>query len=128
MRVEPKFYHCKMCGNLSGMILDSGVVPVCCGAPMTLLKVNTEDASTEKHVPQIEVHGNTVTVTVGSVEHPMEDKHYIQWIYIETAKGGQRKSLAPSEKPVASFALTSDDTLIAAYEYCNLHGLWKATL
>lgn len=123
---EQKFYICKHCGNLVGMLFDSGVKPVCCGEAMTELVPNTVDASAEKHVPVIEVSGNTVTVKVGSVPHPMLPEHHIQWIYIQTKEGGQRKCLAAGEAPSASFALTEGDTVLAAYEYCNLHGLWMA--
>lgn len=128
MSTEPKFYICKHCGNLVGVIHESGVPMVCCGENMTEIKANTVDAAKEKHVPVITVSGSTVTVAVGSVEHPMTAEHYIQWVYIETEKGGQRKSFKPGDKPVVSFALTADDKMVAAYEYCNLHGLWKATV
>ena len=87
---------------------------------------NTTDAAGEKHVPVIKVEGQMVTVTVGSVEHPMLEAHYIEWIMLETKDGRQRKALKPGEKPVATFALTEGDSVVAAYEYCNLHGLWKA--
>ena len=86
----------------------------------------TTDAAQEKHVPVIQKEGNKVTVTVGEVEHPMLEEHYIQWISIETKEGNQRKILKPGEAPTAVFMLTESDELIAAYEYCNLHGLWKA--
>lgn len=128
MHTEPKFYYCKKCGNLVGMVHDSGVNPVCCGEDMAVLTANTVDASKEKHVPVVSVSGSTVTVKVGSVEHPMTAEHSIQWIYLETSKGGQKKNLSPGEKPEAVFALAGDDKLIAAYEYCNLHGLWKASV
>ena len=95
---------------------------------MQLLTANTTDAAGEKHVPVIAVDGKTVTVTVGAVEHPMLDVHFIEWILLETKEGRQRKTLKPGEKPEAVFALTDDDEVIAAYEYCNLHGLWKATM
>jgi len=110
------------------MVHDSGVTPVCCGEDMTVLVANTVDASKEKHVPVITVEGKTVTVKIGSVEHPMTQEHWIQWVYLETAKGGQKKTLNPGDKPEVVFSLTDDDTLIAAYEYCNLHGLWKASV
>lgn len=128
MHTEPKFYYCKKCGNLIGMVHASGVTPVCCGEDMTVLVANTVDASKEKHVPVITVEGKTVTVKIGSVEHPMTQEHWIQWVYLETAKGGQKKTLNPGDKPEVVFSLTDDDTLIAAYEYCNLHGLWKASV
>ena len=90
------------------------------------LTANTTDGAYEKHVPVFEQIGNQVNVTVGSVEHPMLDVHYIEWIALETKKGAQFKKLAPGEAPKASFLLTEDDELVAVYEYCNLHGLWKA--
>ncbi|NLZ69343.1 MAG: desulfoferrodoxin [Spirochaetales bacterium] len=121
-----RFYRCKHCGNIIGKIYDSGVPVVCCGENMYELVANTTDAATEKHVPVIKVEGNLVTVTVGSVEHPMLDNHFIQWIYLQTKQGGQRKSLNPGDKPQVVFALAPNDEAVAAYEYCNLHGLWKA--
>jgi superoxide reductase len=128
MNTEPKFYVCKKCGNLVGMLHASGAKMVCCGEEMTELVANTVDASKEKHVPVIAVSGSTVNVKIGAVEHPMTAEHYIQWVYLETTKGGQRKTLNPGEKPEVSFALTADDKPIAAFAYCNLHGLWKASV
>ena len=122
------FFKCEHCGNIIVHINDSGVRCVCCGEEMKRLEPNTTDAAGEKHVPVIKVEGQNVTVTVGSVEHPMLDAHYIMWILLETKEGRQRKSLKPGAKPVATFALTEGDTVIAAYEYCNLHGLWKADM
>ena len=87
---------------------------------------NTSDGAGEKHVPVVQVDGQTVTVTVGSVEHPMLEAHSIQWILLETKEGRQRKALKPGDKPTAVFALAPGDTAVAAYEYCNLHGLWKS--
>ena len=122
---EVKFFICKHCGNLVGLIHEGGGQLVCCGDSMTELKANTTDAAQEKHVPVVEISGNTVTVKVGSVTHPMEEKHFIQWIYIQTEQGGQRKAFKPGDKPEAVFELTAGDKFVAAYEYCNLHGLWK---
>ena len=122
------FFKCEHCGNIIAHINDSGVRCVCCGEEMKRLEPNTTDAAGEKHVPVIKVEGQNVTVTVGSVEHPMLDAHYIMWILLETKEGRQRKSLKPGAKPVATFALTEGDTVIAAYEYCNLHGLWKVDM
>ena len=93
---------------------------------MKALTPNTSDGAGEKHVPIIKTEGNLITVAVGSVEHPMLEAHYIEWIMLETKQGRQRKTLKPGEKPVAVFALTDGDEAVAAYEYCNLHGLWKA--
>ena len=120
------FYRCRHCGNIIAHIQDSGVRCHCCGEEMELLTPNTTDAAGEKHVPVIEQNGQLVTVTVGSVEHPMLEAHFIQWILLETREGRQRKMLKPGDKPAAAFALTEGDEVIAAYEYCNLHGLWKS--
>lgn len=95
---------------------------------MSELVPNTTDASSEKHVPVITVEGNTVRVNVGSVPHPMTAEHYISWVYIQTEKGGQRKILEPTDQPTVDFNLTGDDKIIAAFAYCNLHGLWKAEI
>ena len=123
---KTKFYLCEHCKNLIGMVNDASVPVVCCGSKMTALVPNTTEAAGEKHLPIIEKNGNIVTVNIGSVNHPMTEEHSIQWVYIETKKGGQRKNLVPNEAPNVSFALTEDDEIIAAYAYCNLHGLWKA--
>ncbi len=121
-----KFYVCEKCGNLVSMVKESGVPMMCCGQKMTELVPGTSDGAVEKHVPVYTVDGDKVSVTVGSVEHPMLDAHYIEWIAIETEKGTQTKSLKPGDAPKAEFALTPDDSLVAVYAYCNLHGLWKA--
>lgn len=128
MCTEPMFYVCKKCGNLVGMVHASGVPMICCGEEMTALTANTVDASKEKHVPVITVSGNSVNVKIGAVEHPMTAEHSIQWVYLETSMGGQRKCLSPGEKPETTFALTAGEKAIAAYEFCNLHGLWKASV
>ena len=123
-----KFYICEHCGNLVGVINDSGVPMVCCGQKMTKIEAGVVEASREKHIPVAKVEGNKVTVTIGSVEHPMAEEHSILWVYLETDKGGQRKSLEVGKAPVVSFALTEDEKPIAAYAYCNLHGLWKTEI
>ncbi len=125
---ETKFYICRHCGNIIAKVHDSGVPVVCCGEAMQELLPNTTDAAQEKHVPQISVQGSLVTVTVGSVEHPMTEQHFIQWITLETQQGIQRKALHPNEAPKAAFALAEGDAPVAAYAYCNLHGLWKASV
>ncbi len=121
-----RFFRCEHCGNIIEMINDAGVPVMCCGQKMTELIPGTVDAALEKHVPVYTVEGNKVMVTVGAVEHPMLPEHYIQWIAIETKQGSQRKTLSPGEKPAACFTLCEGDELVAVYEYCNLHGLWKA--
>ena len=122
-----RFYKCMHCGNIIGVIHNAGVPMMCCGEKMTELVPGTVDASLEKHVPVVSVDGNIVTVKVGEVEHPMLDEHYIQWVYLQTDRGGQRKCLKPGEKPEVRFALC-DETPVAVFEYCNLHGLWKADI
>lgn len=110
------------------MLHASGSPMTCCGDTMQEVEPNTVDAATEKHVPVITVDGDTVKVAVGSVAHPMVPEHFIQWIYLETNKGGQYKYLAPGEAPAVVFKLAEGEEVIAAYEYCNLHGLWKGAL
>jgi len=124
---DQKFFKCKHCGNFVGTIYNSGVRMVCCGEEMEEIIANTTEASTEKHLPVVSIVGNTVMVEVGSVTHPMEEKHYIQWIYLQTKNGGQRKCLSPGDEPKAVFALDNDE-VIAVYEYCNIHGLWKTEI
>ena len=123
-----KFFVCKHCGNMIGLLHDAGVPMMCCGEKMVELVPNTTDAAQEKHVPVATVEGNKVVVNVGSVDHPMLDEHWIQWVYLETDKGGHRKVLNPGEKPNVVIALTEDEKPLAVYEYCNLHGLWVAKL
>ena len=110
-----KFYICNHCKNIITKMNDSGVPVVCCGEKMTELIPGTSDGAHEKHVPAFEVNGNKVSVKVGSVEHPMMEKHYTHC-----------RSLTPEDKPEAEFFLADGEKLIAVYEYCNLHGLWKA--
>lgn len=120
-----KYYECEKCGNLVEAIIESGMSMTCCDQVMTELIPCTSDGATEKHVPVVTVDGKTVKVCVGEVEHPMLDNHYIEWISIETKLGSQRKKLKPGCKPEAEFLLTDGDEFIAAYEFCNIHGLWK---
>ncbi len=127
MSQRQKFYVCNRCHKIIGIVQDSPVDTICCGEAMQALVPNTVDAANEKHVPVVSVEGSIVKVKVGSTEHPMLPEHSIQWIYLETKQGGQRKNLKPGEKPEAVFAL-QDDEAVAVYEYCNLHGLWKAEL
>lgn len=124
--MEMKFYICETCGNMIAMLKRSGVSVMCCGKKMTELEPGTTDAAVEKHVPVFEVKDNKVFVTVGSVEHPMLEEHFIEWIAVQTNLGNQRKELKPSEKPQACFALCEGEIVEAVYAYCNLHSLWKA--
>ena len=122
-----KFFVCEHCGNLVGMIHDAGVPMMCCGQKMTALVPNTVEASGEKHKPVVKVEGNTVTVNVGSVDHPMLSEHFIEWVYVQTENGGLRKALKPGNEPNVTFCL-GDDKAVAVYAYCNLHGLWKTEI
>lgn len=124
--MKMKFYRCSICGKIIAMVKETNVDTICCGKPMEEIIPNTVDAAKEKHVPVYEIKDNKVFVTVGSVDHPMEDKHYIEWIAVETSSGNQRKALKPGDKPKACFSLCEGDKVTAVYAYCNLHGLWKA--
>ena len=125
---EIRFFICKHCGNIVGMIHDSGVPLVCCGEKMAQLIPGEVEASAEKHIPVVSCSGNSVSVSVGSVPHPMEAAHFIEWVYLRTNNGGHRRALAPGETPCAVFALAPGESPVAAYAYCNLHGLWKTEL
>jgi superoxide reductase len=122
---KTKFFICNTCGNLVSLLNEGGGTLVCCGNDMEELVPNTVDAAVEKHVPVIEVEGNKVTVKIGSVTHPMVDEHWIEWIYLETKEGVQRKCLKPGDEPKAVFVLNDGDEVVSAYEHCNIHGLWK---
>lgn len=124
--MEKKYYICEHCGNIIMKVTDVGVPVMCCGQKMKELVPGTSDGAVEKHVPVYEVKDGIVTVTVGSVEHPMIEKHYIEWISVHTKNGIQTKWLKPEEKPTASFALCEGDEVEGVYAYCNLHGLWRA--
>lgn len=125
--MSAKFYICEHCGNLAGLIHDSGVPMMCCGQKMTALEPNSVDASGEKHVPVVKAEGNMLTVNVGSVDHPMLPEHFIQWVYVQTENGGQRRSLNPGDAPAVTFCL-GDEKAVAVYAYCNLHGLWMTKI
>ena len=121
--MNERFYICRHCGNLVGMIHDAGVPLVCCGEKMEALVPNTTEASGEKHLPVVTVEDDKIHVSVGSANHPMLPEHFIQWVYVKTERGGQRKALGPGDDPNVTFTL-EDDKAIAVYAYCNLHGLW----
>jgi len=117
-------YKCEACGNIVEVLNGGAGELVCCGSPMVLMAENTVDAAKEKHVPVIEKVAGGVKVKVGSVPHPMEEKHYIQWIEIIADGEVYRRFLNPGDAPEATFAV--DAAKITAREYCNLHGHWKA--
>ena len=123
--MEQKFLVCNKCGNIVAVVKESGVPVMCCGQKMEQIIPGTVEASVEKHVPVYTVNGNLVEVVVGSVEHPMQDVHYIEWVSLQTKQGNQRKSLKPGEAPKVVFSLVEGDSVEAVYAYCNLHGLWK---
>ena len=120
---ENRFYICEKCGNIIGLINDLGVPMMCCGQKMTKLEPGTVEASQEKHIPVVTVEDKLVKVQIGEVLHPMAEEHHITWVYLQTNKGGQRKCIEIGKDPVLTFALY-DETPIAVYAYCNLHGLW----
>jgi len=119
-----QIYKCSVCGNIVEVLHAGGGQLVCCGQPMELLQEKKEDEGLEKHVPVIEKTLNGVKVKIGSIPHPMEEAHYIQWIEIVADGFSYRRFLKPGDKPEAEFAVTAEK--IEAREYCNVHGLWKA--
>jgi len=126
MTEKLEVYKCNVCGNIVTVLHNGAGTLVCCGQPMQLLKENTVDASQEKHVPVIEKIRGGVKVKVGSVPHPMEQAHYIEWIEVVTKSGESvRKFLKPGDAPEATFKIALKDVAFAR-EYCNLHGLWKS--
>ena len=122
MTQRDEVYQCELCGNLVSVVHGAGGSLVCCGQDMVHLKGNTTDAAVEKHVPVISKEGNTVTVTVGKVPHPMEEKHFIEVIGVLTDAKLYRAYLKPGDKPEATFEI--DGAIKCARAYCNLHGLW----
>jgi len=118
-----QIYKCMVCGNIVEVLYGSNGELVCCGQPMELLEEKTADATTEKHVPVIERTDSGYKVTVGSTLHPMEEKHYIEWIEIIADGRAYRQFLNPGDAPEAEFCVQADS--ITAREHCNVHGLWK---
>lgn len=118
-----KFYRCRHCGNLIGVIKDSGISIFCCGERMEELVPNTVEASTEKHIPVVNIDGNTLNVKVGDVMHPMQEDHYIEWIYVQFENGGRRIALKPGDVPEINICI-KDCKVLRVFAYCNLHGLW----
>ena len=118
-----EIYKCEVCGNIAEMVHEGAGEMVCCNQPMKHFAENTVDAAKEKHVPVVEKTSDGFMVIVGSVAHPMEDKHYIEWIEVIADGKAYREFLKPGGKPEAIFCIKADK--ITAREYCNLHGLWK---
>jgi superoxide reductase len=124
MAEQLEVYKCDLCGNIVEVLHGGAGELVCCGEAMKLFVENTVDAAKEKHVPVIEKTAEGFTVKVGDVAHPMEEKHYIEWIEVIAGGKSYRQFLKPGEAPEATFCV--DDDQVTAREYCNLHGLWKA--
>jgi len=123
MTEKLQVYKCEICGNIVEVLHTGRGELVCCGKPMKLFQENTVDAAKEKHVPVVEKTGEGVTVKVGAVAHPMEEKHYIEWVEILADGKAYRQFLNPGEKPEARFGIQAGN--VVAREFCNLHGLWK---
>ncbi|WP_425539082.1 desulfoferrodoxin family protein [Microaceticoccus formicicus] len=121
---EIRFFHCEECGNVVALLVEGGGELVCCGVPMNELNANTVDAAVEKHVPVLNRDGNKLEVVVGSTEHPMEEAHYITFIAAQQGAKIQIANLKPGDPPKAKFDL--EDGPVVVFEFCNLHGLWKA--
>ncbi|MCQ2771208.1 MAG: desulfoferrodoxin Dfx [Clostridia bacterium] len=122
--MEIGFYVCNTCGNHVTMIQDSGANPVCCGERMEKLKSHTNDFASEKHVPEVRTCCGSVQIKIGSESHPMEDKHFIEWVCIETDKGVYVRTLGPGDKPIVTVNLGFKEKVKNVYAYCNVHGLW----
>jgi superoxide reductase len=123
--VEPRqIYKRNVCGNIVEVLHVGGGQLVCCGQPMELLSEKREDVGNEKHVPVIENTEIGIRVKIGSVSHPMEENHYIEWVEIITQEGTHRKFLKPGDKPEAEFSVKAEG--FSARTYCNIHGLWKS--
>ncbi len=124
MTEKLQVYKCQICGNIVSMLHSGDGALVCCGEPMKLMLENTVDAAKEKHVPVIEKTAAGFKIKVGSVAHPMEQSHYIEWIEVIADGKSYRQFQNPREAPEATFAIEANN--VVAREYCNLHGLWKA--
>ena len=118
-----QIYKCEVCGNIVEMLHTGVGELICCGQPMKLYKENTTDAAVEKHIPVVSETENGILAKVGSVAHPMEESHYIEWIEVLAGDKAYRQFLKPGQPPEASFCIKGDG--ITVREYCNLHGLWK---
>ncbi|RLF06151.1 MAG: desulfoferrodoxin [Thermoprotei archaeon] len=125
MALIKRIYKCNICGNIVEVLHEGAGQLVCCGQPMQLLEEKTVEAGREKHVPVIEVSEGAVKVKVGSIQHPMEENHYIEWIELSTENETHRKYLKPGELPEALFNIKAEKLIARAY--CNVHGLWRST-
>lgn len=123
--MELRFYYCKHCGKVIVVVENTGTPTICCGDDMILLKPEKTDGAMEKHVPVVKIEGNRVTVSVGSVLHPMNPEHFIKWVLLQTDMGIQKKCLQPGEAPIAIFSILPEEKILNVYEYCSVHKLWK---
>ncbi|MFV0519900.1 MAG: desulfoferrodoxin family protein [Lachnospirales bacterium] len=121
-----EFYYCSHCKNIIYFFNNKGVPVSCCGEKMSKLTPNTTEGAYDKHIPVIEKMNDSILVKVGSVPHPMTEEHHIAWIVLETNKGFHKIDLDFTAEPVAEFLLPKNEYPVTAYEYCNLHGLWKS--
>ena len=122
---EKKYYVCEVCGNIVEKVHDSGNELMCCMRTMQELEAGTTDGKVEYHIPVCKLKHNELKVKIGKEPHPMEDKHYIQWVSVITDKGEMRKYLKPGDEPEVCFHLCDDEKVCEIYAYCNLHKLWK---
>jgi superoxide reductase len=124
-----KFYRCKECGNIVGLIKEGGGTLTCCGAAMEEIIPNTQEGvATEKHIPLVHEENGKVYVQVGATLHPMVEDHYIEWVYLLTDQGAQRKILKPGMEPKVVFQIAENEVVLEVLAYCNKHGLWAAKL
>lgn len=123
-----KLYVCPVCGNVIEKIVDKGVPVMCCGKPMVELTANTTDGALEKHVPVLSLEGNKLHVKVGEVAHPMTAEHLITTVIAVLGNQVLRVDFTADDQPEVTFAIGDYKGIIEVYEYCNLHGLWKATI
>lgn len=124
--MEQKFFRCEHCGKIVSIVKESGVPIICCGEKMKELIPGKKEAAYEKHIPVYEINDKIVHVKIGSLEHPMTQEHYIEWVSLETKFGEQRKKLHPGDLPQVSFAICDEDEVKSVYAYCNMHQLWKS--
>ena len=126
MEQSKRFLHCTICGNLVGQLHDSGVEIYCCNRPIEVLEAN-KGGDQKKHQIDCKVDRDQVKVSIAAGDHPMNGDHHIDWIYLETDQGGQRKNLAAADTASACFAIGTEKPL-AVYAYCNQHGLWRSNI
>ncbi len=119
------FFKCNICGNLVELVLEGKGELVCCGEPMEKLISKQTEEGNEKHLPVVSLKEKEINIKIGSIEHPMTETHYIQWIYIFYNNKCQRVKLNPNDKPETKFIINENFDILEVFEYCNVHGLWK---